>query len=180
MTRPMAASVFKDLSTGRISEQPWAISSAPLVRIAGIGTDSVRVPPPSNFEDHTPSRFLINLRDAVAPGDARKVLPFNAPIGTIGTERLLAGFTFRCSERHKKNRRKVVWRGEITLLEDDMRRIGGHLAKIYCDALWRSEADRGDRYFGDDARSVSSGVHCAMIVSHCVSGNLTKWQASER
>jgi hypothetical protein len=142
----IAASVFEHLSSKRISDQPWAISLAPSGRIARIGTDAFHVQAPSNFEDHTASRFLINLRDAVAHGDARNVSPFNVP-----TERVLAGFTFRCSERHKKDRRKVVWRGEITLLEDDMRRIGGHLAKIYCDALRRSEAHRKDSHFGTNA-----------------------------
>jgi hypothetical protein len=39
------------------------------------------------------------------------------------------------------------------LLEDDMRRIGGHLAKIYCDALRHSEAHRGDSHFGTEAAS---------------------------
>jgi hypothetical protein len=96
----IAAGVFKRLTTERISEQPWAICPT-LSRIASIGTHAVHVPAASNFEDHRASRFLINLRDAVAHGDARKVLPFNVP-----TERLRAGFTFRCSEKGKKG--KVV------------------------------------------------------------------------
>lgn len=141
-----AAGMFERLSAQSIGEPPWAIPVAE--RIVRLDAHSIHVPAPRNFEDHTAGRFLINLRDAVAHGDARNVLPFNAP---AGSERLLAGFTFRCSERDKSNRGKIAWQGEITLLEDDMRRIGGHLAKLYCDALRRSNAHRGDSHFGTDA-----------------------------
>jgi len=84
-------------------------------------------------------RFLINLRDAAAHGDARNVKPFH--VGKPNKiEQLLAGFTFHCQEKEKG---KIVWWGEITLLEDDMRRIGRHLAMTFCDAL-RREVDRSD------------------------------------
>lgn len=56
----------------------------------------------------------------------------------------LVGFTFCCSEKDKNNRGKIVWRGKITLLEDDMRRIGRHLAELYWDAL-SNEAHRHAR-----------------------------------
>jgi len=52
-----------------------------------------------------------------------------------------------------KNRKKI-WEGKITLLEKDMRRIGSHLAKSYCDALRRSERHHRDGHFGNDAASI--------------------------
>jgi hypothetical protein len=120
----------------------------PARRIERIGSISVAVPAAENFEKHKIHRFLINLRDATAHGDARNVSPFNLQ---IGSECLLAGFTFACSEFKD---RKIVWEGKITLLEKDMRRIGNHLAKIYCDALRRSEQYRRDDHFGSDAASI--------------------------
>jgi hypothetical protein len=74
---------------------------------------------------HTVDRFLINLRDATAHGDARIVSPFNV---LVERQHLLAGFSFECSE--KRDGRKT-WEGKITLLETDMRRIGIQLAKAY-------------------------------------------------
>lgn len=145
----IAHNLFKTLSKGTVSDDPWHIKLTPTARIQAIGSHSIVVPGPTGFEMHTADRFLINLRDATAHGDGRNVSPFNVP---VGSERLLAGFTFACAEF--KNREKV-WDGEITLLEDDMRRIGSHLAKIYCDALRRGGAHRGDSHFGTDAaRSV--------------------------
>jgi len=98
-----------------------------------------------NFENHRVRRFLINLRDATEHGDARKVSPFNV-------DRLLVGFTFACEEVSDRRR---TWEGKITLLEQDMRRIGIQLAKTYCDALRRREPHRRDNHFGSDAASIS-------------------------
>ena len=146
----IAADILNDFSRQRITEKPWSIQLAGSGRIAQVGQYSVHVPAPLNFSDHTVDRFLINLRDAVAHGDARTIEPFHIE-GRKGVERLLAGFTFSCSEKDRNNRRKIAWSGRITLLEDDMRRIGCHLAKVYCDALRHSEAHRHDSHFGSDA-----------------------------
>ncbi len=51
------------------------------------------VPGTKNFEAHTVARFLINLRDATAHGDARKISPFNVH---IDSDCLLLGFSFDC------------------------------------------------------------------------------------
>jgi hypothetical protein len=142
----LAADILKKLSNQRITEWPWSIL-AESERIAHIGSRSVRVPGPIGFTHHTAARFLINLRDATAHVDARNVEPFNED----SNDGLLSGFTFFCSQ---KARGETVWQGTITLLDEDMRRIGCNLAKIYCDALRHSEAHRQDSNFGRDAISI--------------------------
>lgn len=105
------------------------------------------VPAPQGFETHTAERLLINLRDATAHGDARNVSPpFNV---TVGAEHLLAGLTFDCSELKK---RKTVWSGTITGFSK--RICGGSVsepAKLYCDAIRRSEPHRRDGHQRDAA-----------------------------
>lgn len=144
----LAADILKKLSNQRILEEPWSIQMAASGRIAHIGSHSIHVPAPLNFTDHTVERFLINLRDATAHGDARNIEPFHVE---NRDSRLLAGFTFRCIEIDRRQGRRIAWQGQITLLEDDMRRVGLHLAKTYCDALRHSEAHRHDGRFGSDA-----------------------------
>jgi hypothetical protein len=75
---------------------------------------------------------------------AGNVERFNVP-----GQPLLARFTFTCDERDRKG--KKTWKGTITLLESDLRRIGG---EVYCNVMRRSEAQRRDSHFGSDARSV--------------------------
>ena len=53
-----------------------------------------------------------------------------------------------CAERDAK------WKGKVTLLEKDMRRIGVELADTYCKALRRSEDRRRDNNFGKDTASI--------------------------
>jgi hypothetical protein len=141
-----AREVFEKLSNAEVKDDPWRIHVTPIRHRVLIGSASVWVPAPSNFEEHKVADFLINLRDATAHGDARKVSPFNVP---VSREHLLVGFNFAC-EKFKE--RKSIWKGTITLLEDDMRRIGIQLARIYCDAL--REPHRGDCNFADDAGSI--------------------------
>ena len=73
------------------------------------------------FDGQTIEQVLVNLRNAVAHGDARNVRPFNS--GAI-----LVGFTFNCADRNG-------WNGQITLLRSDMRGIGTELATRYRDAI---------------------------------------------
>ena len=117
----IAHKLCKDLSRAAIADDPWRV--APTTRIAPIGPSRVTVPAPEGFERHTADRFLINLRDATAHGDARNVSPFNV---LVGSEQLLAGFSFACAEFRG---REKIWDGKITLLESDMRRIGRRAGK---------------------------------------------------
>ena len=140
--------LYNKLSDAKISADPWSVHVAPTPRITAINSHAVSIPAPVNFETHSVSRFLINLRDATAHGDARNVAPFNM---RINSEWQLGGFTFSCAEL---TNRKMTWKGKITLLETDMRRIGTQLTKIYCEGLRRSEPHKRDSYFGRDAASI--------------------------
>jgi hypothetical protein len=136
------------LSEQRLGEDPWTFA-APVGR-ALVGGHTIPRLVPESLENHSVLRFVVNLRDAVAHGDARTVQPFHLR-GTAGEQHLLAGFTFICRERDRADRRRIGWRGEVTLLESDMRRIGTNLAKSYCEAMRSSKVQRGDSQFSDDA-----------------------------
>lgn len=117
-----ASALLTALRNEPVTADPWRIWTEPAARI---GEQGVQVPRPEGFEHHDAARFLINLRDAMAHGDARNVKPFNH--GEV-----LVGFSFECSEIRS---RQVAWQGRIVLLRSDMRRIGCGLASRYCDAI---------------------------------------------
>jgi hypothetical protein len=144
----IARDLFRRLKGASIEAEPWRVYIKPTERIEGVGPTRVKVPAPQGFETHTAERFLINLRNATAHGDARRVEPFN-------TDGLLAGFTFSCAEFKD---RKKAWDGKITLLESDMRRIGIGLARLYCDAIRNGEPHRRDGYFESDAASINEAA----------------------
>lgn len=122
-----ASALLAKLQDEPIHADPWNILSESTARIVEGG---IPVPSPEGFENHNAARFLINLRDAMAHGDARKVQPYNHG-------ETLVGFSFNCSEL--KNR-QVAWQGRIVLLRSDMRRIGGALASRYCEAIKSTDA----------------------------------------
>jgi hypothetical protein len=105
----------------------------------------IHIPAATGFNGHTAIRFAINLRDATAHGDARNVRPFHTKRNR-GADRQLIGFTFDCAEKDQSDRRRISWKGSITLLEADMRRIAANLAKVYCHVM-----QGGDEHFGPDA-----------------------------
>jgi hypothetical protein len=70
----VAHQLFKDLSGVKIADDPWRVYALPTTRIETVGPYRVPVPAPVEFETHTVARFLINLRDATAHGDARNVV----------------------------------------------------------------------------------------------------------
>lgn len=117
-----ASALLATLRSEPVSADPWRILSDAAARI---GEGGVQVPGPEGFENHDAARFLINLRDAMAHGDARNVKPYNH--GEV-----LVGFSFNCSEIRN---RQVAWQGRIVLLRSDMRRIGCALASRYCDGI---------------------------------------------
>jgi len=124
----VAARLCGELENEDISAEPWGI------RMVERAVQGERVAAPRNFDEHKALRFLKNLRDAMAHGDARIVAPFHTR--SHGAGRALLGFLFKCEEhKRKSDKRIVVWTGEIILLEQDMREIGLKLAKRYCDAL---------------------------------------------
>jgi hypothetical protein len=136
-----AVKFLTKLSSEQIDKKPWA----------RVGATPVDIALPDNFigQHRNAEQFLIDLRNAIAHGDARTIEPFHVESRNGGAERLLVGFTFHCSKENKKG--DIVWRGKITLLEDDMRRIGSYVAKMYCNALRRSKANCRDGHFGSNA-----------------------------
>ncbi|MGE0210521.1 MAG: hypothetical protein AB7S41_02405 [Parvibaculaceae bacterium] len=143
-----ARALFAKLDKEAAAAEPWLLPITSIERIAVLGERRLSVPPSQGFEGHSVGRVLVNLRDAVAHGDACNVVHFSR-------EGLLIGFRFLCAEYEGRGRSKrKVWEGSITLLEADMRRIGAQLANLYCDALRRSDRHRKDGHFGNDAASI--------------------------
>lgn len=136
------------LAATPVSEPPWEIQAPVVERIKREGFHGFAIPPARNFAEHNVARFLKNLRDATAHGDGRNVSPFNS-------HGLLLGFTFSCSERE---RGRVTWEGDVTLLRSDMRRIGMELCRQYCDAVQHGSSRWGKDAFEADAASIREEV----------------------
>ncbi|MGO9171659.1 MAG: hypothetical protein ACLP7P_06805 [Rhodomicrobium sp.] len=134
--------LFKDFE--KETAEDWGIhtgaKSPPHLQGAALG-----IGPFPEFAGRKASKFLRDLRNAVAHGDDRTVVPFHRPVNKGRVQAELAGLTFCCEEKDNKGR--VVWKGNITLLESDMRRLGTELADRYCKALG-----------GDVAKDASKGV----------------------
>ena len=131
-----------------IAAEPWLIWTAPTYRDFIKDGESIRVPPPLNFENHTAARFLENLRNAVAHGDARTVEPFN-----VGGR--MYGFTFRCEDwKGIGDGERKKWTGTITLLRSDLVHIGSTIATRFCDIVQPGGLDYLDANFVSDASSL--------------------------
>jgi hypothetical protein len=142
----IAHQLSKTLSQVPVRDDPWRIHVVSTPRIEPIGSRRILIPAPENFETtHTAFRFLKNLRDATAHGDARNVLPFSE-------EHFLFGFTFSCAEFNKD--REKTWDGKITLIENDMRQLGIELARTYCNAIRPKEPRHRHGHFGKVAASI--------------------------
>lgn len=139
-----ASELYNQLRKEAIVSEPWNVLTGSEVRIERVGSRGVTVPAPQGFEGHTAARFLKNLRDAMAHGDARKVEPFN-------DGHWLVGFSFNCSELEG---REVMWEGQITLLRTDFQRLGSLLATRYCSAIKTSGDRRHGAHFADVAASL--------------------------
>jgi hypothetical protein len=126
-----------------ITEDPWLLSTkAP--QIAILGSDRDEVPSGarinSDFENLTAEGFFKWLRDAVAHGDARTVTPIHKVSMRTGAT-LLAGFQFNFEQQYGSPKKL-----ELSLYHDDMRRLGSHLADLFCQSF-----SGGDRYFEEEA-----------------------------
>jgi hypothetical protein len=85
------------------------------------------------------SDLLIALRNAVAHGDARKILPINHNGWLVG-QRFLVSAT---------EGRRLLWTGRVDLRRAEMRRISATLAERFCAALAHARPR-----FADEARMV--------------------------
>jgi hypothetical protein len=83
--------------------------------------------------------LLIALRNAVAHGDARKILPINHNGWLVG-QRFLVSAT---------DGRRLLWTGRVDLRRAEMRRISATLATRFCAALAHARPR-----FADEARMV--------------------------
>lgn len=127
-----ANGVWQKLSDENVSDRPWQVVIAededvqiPRAAIAATASRS--------FLGRTAQQLIKNLRDAVAHGDARNVVPYNS-------NGLLRGFKFKCSNRDRA--RNVVWQGTIILGGDDMVRIANQIGNRFCSALERVSRSR--------------------------------------
>lgn len=126
-----------------ITDDPWRLSMAPPEIIL---VDREGEPPQrdrqinSDFENMTAEAFFKWLRDALAHGDGRTIRPIHKRSARTG-KTLLAGFRIVFAERAGSHRNLT-----LSLFHDDMRRMGGILADLFCQAL-----SGGDRYFEEDA-----------------------------
>jgi hypothetical protein len=145
----------------KATDRPWLL---PLNNLGGSlrDTSSVRGTTMTHPEDWPVEPFLIALRNSVAHGDARTVFPFHRHVAN-GHE--LVGFRFKCKVTYSTIERPshygrfenlAIWQGEITLLREDMRRIGCALAREFCSAL------SGDQsYFEQEANTVAEPLQAA-------------------
>ena len=147
------ASLLQKFQGEKVRDAPWHIKVeqsevVPMTEASRLGVGAF-----PEFADRSAAQFLIDLRNGVAHGDDRVVKPYHRRTSG-GPERSLIGFTFQLEETKGRGKdKKVVWKGAITLLESDMRRIGSALADRFCKALRHSDANRHDGHFGRDASS---------------------------
>lgn len=126
-----AISVKKALDQQRVEALPWGLKSD------GAGTNPRDH---GDFKGFTAFDFLKWLRDASCHGDARQIAPVNHGNKLTGFELSAKGLgddRMRC----------------LILSESDLRRIGGSLASIYCEALQSAVSPVSD-HFIEDARSM--------------------------
>ena len=146
----LAAGVLKKLQGQKVEDSPWNIATdrSEIIQMTKASVPSVG--PFDAFRNMSVDRFVINLRNAVAHGDGRRVRPFHQSVAARA-EHELVGFSFDCEETTGSGKaKKVEWSGTITLLEPEMRRIGIALAETFCKALRHGE-HRHDSSFGHDA-----------------------------
>ena len=138
--------LWKDLKREPIESPPWSIRTSPVE----VGQNIAQIGAPGSFEAFAgfdAARFLVALRNAVAHGDGRRIIP--ARSRDKGRE-YFSGYTFKCNER-KRNADKAcsVWHGDVTLRKEDMCRIGVELCDRFCKAL-----EGNDQYMASEAVTI--------------------------
>ena len=125
------------LRRGRATDEPWRLPFKKAHRsLYDVGPESGTIT--NGPEDWPIEPFLIALRNSVAHGDARNVLPFHRQ---VADRHELVGFKFKCkvvsptaeeTPDYGKAEKSAIWQGEITLIGEDMRRMGCALAREFC------------------------------------------------
>jgi hypothetical protein len=121
------------LRQGKVAEEPWHLPLKKVHRsLHDVGPEGVATTQAP--EDWPIEPFLIALRNSVAHGDARNVFPFHRQ---AVDHHELVGFKFKFkvvfpaaeeTSIYGKGEKSGSWQSEITLLSEDMRRIGCALA----------------------------------------------------
>ncbi|BDW83714.1 hypothetical protein MACH24_31520 [Erythrobacter sp. Dej080120_24] len=140
-----ALALFGKLAKKNVLHEDWRFPAEGVERIVFRSGCRIALPKSVNFENQNVADALIGLRNATAHGDMRNIEPIN-----VGGS--LVGFTFSCARFYEEGGKRRKWKGQITLLEDDMQRIGGELARRYCNAI--REAHSRDSNFGSAAKSI--------------------------
>jgi hypothetical protein len=149
------------LRRGKVTEEPWHLPLKKVHRsVHGVGPEGVATT--QTPKDWPIEPFLIALRNSVAHGDSRNVFPFHRQ---AADRHELVGFKFKCkvvfSAAEEKSiygtgEKSATWQGEITLLSEDMRRIGCALAREFCSTV------SGDKdYFEREAEAVTEPLRAA-------------------
>lgn len=125
-----AIAVHKYLNEQTVEALPWGLKTHGIV-----GHEAEH----GAFKSFSAFDFLEWLRNATCHGDARQVSPHNL-------DGRLIGFEIRATARGDHER-------SLVLTERDLRRIGGALASVYCEAL-QSAVSSSANHFADDARSM--------------------------
>ncbi len=138
----LAHDARESMQTTLITDDPWRLSlAAPAIMLVDRNDRSAyedRIN--SDFETMTAEAFFRWLRDAFAHGDGRTIRPIHKPSPRHG-KTLLVGF--KIVFPRKKDSEDSF---RLHLYHEDMRRLGVHLADLFCRSL-----SRNDRYFEEDA-----------------------------
>ena len=65
-----AHALWKSLNVIPASEEPWSLPVLPVQRIVSAEGRRISIPSPKNFEGRSIGQSLVNIRDAIAHGDA--------------------------------------------------------------------------------------------------------------
>lgn len=131
-----AQATLKSLEDAGPRDDPWRISHD------GRGLWLVGHPKRNPKPITSAAQALIWLRDTVAHGDGKKIMPIHK--AGMGGRRVLTGFRFDDA---------------VTLTEHDMRRIGCALADLFCNEIGRGEQGTRDGLFELDALNRVSEAH---------------------
>lgn len=131
----LAREVLEELESSRIEDHPWR----PSREKADSGDYDNR--------ERNAATLLIALRNAVAHGDGRKVVPINR-------DSSLVGFSFETVERPTRSCKRTIWRGRVELISKNMKEIRMKLSDIFCETMQRFNHQFESNQFDRDALSI--------------------------
>lgn len=137
-----AHAVRQQLQNERIVDPPWLLSlhepalvSVEKNRGAALAGMAVN----ADFQNMSADEFINWLRNALGHGDGRTIRPLHRHQGTAD-KTWLTGFCIKFNETQKSPNKL-----HLHFYEADMRRIGSHLAHLFCRSL-----SGDDKYFEEE------------------------------